>query len=187
MKGESLTEYIKSDLFRICGKINLKDFVNHFLFDNQFKVTFWFRVTSYLARNNHPILMPFLKFNYRRVCRRHALDIPYQTKIGKGLLIYHGFGIVINKNAVLGNNVTLSHEVTIGDEKGHSPVIGDKVLISPGAKIFGEVTIGENSIIGANSVVIHSVPVNSVSVGIPNRVLDKKNASQANRNYWERS
>jgi len=185
MKKESLREYIASDLFRNCGQITWKAFIIHLFYSRSFKITFWLRLTSYATKKNQRILRAIFKNKYRRICRHYCVDIPYTTSIGKGLLIYHGFGIVIHKHAIIGNNVTLSHEVTLGDEKGHSPVIHDKVLISPGAKIFGEVTIGTNSIIGANSVVIHNVPDNSVSVGIPNRILEKKNNSSINRNYWE--
>lgn len=183
-KTESLVEYIKSDLFRNCGELSWKKFFIFLIFSRSFKITFWLRMTSNASIRGNRILKGIFKLKYRRICRHYNIDIPYQTKIGKGLLIHHGFGIVINKRAILGNNVTLSHEVTIGDEKGHSPVVNDKVIISPGAKIFGKVIIGKNSVIGANAVVINNVPENSVSVGVPNRNFERKDTVGPNRNYW---
>jgi len=187
MQDNSLIESIKADLYRNCGELSLKEFFIHLFFSRSFKITFWLRLTAYASKKNCHLLKDILKYKYRKICRTYCVDIPYQTIIGKGLLIYHGFGIVINEKAILGNNITLSHDVTIGDEKGFSPIIQDKVIISPGAKIFGHITIGENAVIGANAVVNKDVPANSVSVGVPNHNLGRKNNDTSKRNYWEKN
>ena len=98
-----------------------------------------------------------------------------QATIGRGLYIGHGGSVFVGGKAILGENCNLSHEVTIGvggrgDARG-MPVIGDRVYVAAGAKIFGKVTIGNDVAIGANAVVTKSVPDHAVAVGIPARVI----------------
>ena len=103
-----------------------------------------------------------------------GIEIHPAAKIGKGLFIDHGMGVVIGETTVIGNNVTLYQGVTLGGtgkEKGkRHPNIGDNVVIGAGAKILGNITMGENSCVGANAVVIKDVPPNSTVVGVPGRV-----------------
>jgi serine O-acetyltransferase len=111
--------------------------------------------------------------------------IPLTVKIGFGCKINHGYGLVINSKTIIGNNVTLMHNLTFSDEKGKAPVIGDRVRFTPGAVIVGDVRIGNDSVIGANCVVTKDVPDNDIAVGVPNRNLGKKYIEQSNRYYWE--
>jgi serine O-acetyltransferase len=95
-----------------------------------------------------------------------GIEISRHARIGAGLYIAHAGGLVIAKNAVLGANCNLSHDVTIG-RSGHGesygvPVIGDDVYIAPGAKLFGKIRVGNNVKIGANAVVHRDVPDNAV-------------------------
>lgn len=95
-----------------------------------------------------------------------GIEISRHARIGAGLYIAHAGGLVIAKNAVLGENCNLSHDVTIG-RSGHGesygvPVIGDDVYIAPGAKLFGKIRVGDNVKIGANAVVHRDVPDNAV-------------------------
>lgn len=103
-----------------------------------------------------------------------GIEIHPGAQIGQGLFIDHGMGVVIGETSVVGNNVTLYQGVTLGGtgkEKGkRHPNIGDNVVIGTGAKILGNITIGENSYIGANAVVLKDVPVNSTVVGVPGRI-----------------
>ena len=85
----------------------------------------------------------------------------------------HAIGIVIGSGAVIGDNCKIYQQVTIGKEKGKFPIIGDNVTIYSGAKIIGDVKIGNNAIIGANAVVTRDVPDNCVAVGVPARVIKK--------------
>lgn len=98
-------------------------------------------------------------------------EIPAQCIIGKNLTLPHGGnGIVISKHAVIGDNVTIFHQVTLGIVRYGVVTkleIGNGVLIGAGAKILGEVSIGDNAKVGANAVVLKDVPANATAVGIP--------------------
>lgn len=99
--------------------------------------------------------------------------------MAKTFFIDHGNGVIIGETAVVGNNVTLYQGVTLGGTgKEHGkrhPTIGDNVMISAGAKIIGSFKVGENSKIGAGSVVIEEVPPNCTVVGVPGRVVKRNN------------
>ena len=108
-----------------------------------------------------------------------GIEIHPGATIGKGLFIDHGHGVVIGETAILGDNVTLYQGVTLGGTgKEHGkrhPTIGNNVMISAGAKVLGSFTVGDNSKIGAGSVVLHEVPPNSTVVGVPGRVVKRDN------------
>lgn len=115
-----------------------------------------------------------------------GIEIHPGAKIGKGLFIDHGMGVVIGETAEIGDNVTMYHGVTLGGTgnvqgKRH-PTIGNNVLIGAGAKVLGAITIGDNAKIGANAVVLHDIPENCTAVGIPAKVVknNKKNNKQFN-------
>jgi len=103
-----------------------------------------------------------------------GIEIHPGAQIGQGFFIDHGMGVVIGETAVIGDNVLLYQGVTLGGtglEKGkRHPTIGNNVVIGTGAKVLGNITIGDNSYIGANAVVIKDVPPNSTVVGVPGRV-----------------
>ena len=103
-----------------------------------------------------------------------GIEIHPAAKLGPGLFIDHGMGVVIGETAEVGENVTLLQGVTLGGtslkrEKRH-PTLGNNVVVGAGAKIIGGFTIGDGSRIGAGSVVVREVPTNSVVVGVPGRV-----------------
>ncbi|BAD42102.1 serine O-acetyltransferase [Symbiobacterium thermophilum IAM 14863] len=103
------------------------------------------------------------------------IEIHPGAKIGEGVFIDHGCGVVIGETAEVGNNVTIYQGVTLGGtgkEKGkRHPTIGDNVVIGTGARILGSFTVGANSRIGAGAVVLREVPPNSTVVGNPGRVV----------------
>jgi serine O-acetyltransferase len=103
-----------------------------------------------------------------------GIEIHPGAIIGRELFIDHGMGVVIGETAVIGDNVTLYQGVTLGGtgkERGkRHPTIGNNVVIGAGAKILGNIKIGDNSYIGANAVVIKDVPDNSTVVGVPGRI-----------------
>ena len=103
-----------------------------------------------------------------------GIEIHPGAAIGKGLFIDHGMGVVIGETSVVGDNVTIFQGVTLGGtgkERGkRHPNIGDNVVLGTGAKILGNITVGDNSYIGANAVVIKDVPHNSTVVGVPGRI-----------------
>jgi serine O-acetyltransferase len=104
-----------------------------------------------------------------------GIEIHPGAVIGKAFFIDHGMGVVIGETSEIGDNVTLFHGVTLGGtawQKGkRHPTIGNNVVIGTGAKVLGPVKIGDNTRIGANSVVISEIPPNSIVVGIPGKVV----------------
>lgn len=100
-----------------------------------------------------------------------GIEIHPGAKIGKGLFIDHGMGVVIGETAEIGDNVTIYHQVTLGgtgkDKGKRHPTIGNNVVIGTGAKVLGPITIGDNTKIGANSVVLKDMDEGATAVGIP--------------------
>ncbi len=113
-----------------------------------------------------------------------GIEIHPAARLGPGLFIDHGMGVVIGETTEVGENVTIYQGVTLGgtslERKKRHPTIGDNVVIGAGAKILGPFTVGDNSKIGSSSVVVNEVPPNSVVVGVPGRVIyrDGKKVSQ---------
>ncbi|WP_417883268.1 serine O-acetyltransferase [Vibrio rumoiensis] len=109
-----------------------------------------------------------------------GLDISPKTVIGEGLVLFHPQNIVINSDSVLGRNVMLKHNVTIGNKldpvtgKHVSPTIGSNVELSPGVIIIGKVHIGDNSVIGAGGIVVKDIAANSIAVGNPAKVIKER-------------
>ena len=106
-----------------------------------------------------------------------GVEIPASVIIGRGLIIHHGRGLVLNSNVLIGENVTLKHNTTIGNKQNldgkdlGSPTIENNVIVGPHSIIIGKITIGENSIIGAGSVVIKDVEPNSIVAGNPAKLI----------------
>lgn len=107
------------------------------------------------------------------------LELPAATKIGKGLIIDHGFAIVINKHAIIGDDCRLRHCVTIGCKlnldgtQGPSPKIGHRVEVGAGAIIIGDINVGDDAVIGAGAVVTKDVPSGAVVVGNPAYIINR--------------
>ena len=129
----------------------------------------------------------FLKKHYYRArrisqktARQTGIEIHPGAQIGEGLFIDHGHGVVIGETAIIGDNVTLYQGVTLGGtgkEQGkRHPTLGDNVMVSAGAKVLGSFKIGENSKIGAGSVVLKEVPANCTVVGVPGRIVKQDGA-----------
>lgn len=99
------------------------------------------------------------------------IELFYSADIGKGFKINHGVGTVIGARCKIGDNCIIHQNCTIGDRKGGRPTIGNNVIIYAGAMILGDILIGNNCIIGANSVVTRSCPPNSILVGTPAKIV----------------
>jgi serine O-acetyltransferase len=112
-----------------------------------------------------------------------GVEIHPGAKLGDGFFIDHGMGVVIGETAEIGADVTIYHGVTLGGtslNKGkRHPTIGDRVVIGAGAKILGAIEIGADSRIGANAVVVRSVPSNSVVVGVPGQIVRRSHLHTA--------
>ncbi len=119
----------------------------------------------------------FARWISQKATRKTGIEIHPGAQIGKGLFIDHGLGVVIGETAIIGDNVTIYQGVTLGGTgKEHGkrhPTIGNNVMISAGAKVLGSFTVGDDSKIGAGSVVLREVPPNSTVVGIPGRIVKR--------------
>jgi len=118
-----------------------------------------------------------------------GIEIHPGAKIGSGLFIDHGMGVVIGETSIIGDNVTLFQGVTLGGtgkEKGkRHPTLGNDVVVGAGAKVLGNITLGDHVSVGANAVVLADVPANCTVVGVPGRVARRegKKVSGANIDY----
>ena len=132
------------------------------------------RITHWLWLHNFKFLGRWLSQVARNLT---GVEIHPGAAIGPGFFVDHGMGVVIGETAEIGTDVTLYHGVTLGGtslEKGkRHPTIGDRVVIGAGAKVLGAITIGDDSRIGANAVVVKSVPANSVVVGVPGQIVKR--------------
>ncbi|MBN7572898.1 MULTISPECIES: serine O-acetyltransferase EpsC [Clostridium] len=112
-----------------------------------------------------------------------GIEIHPGAKIGKGLFIDHGMGVVIGETAEVGDNVTLYHGVTLGgtgkDVGKRHPTIEDDVLIGTGAKVLGPITVGKGAKIGANAVVVKNVPASATAIGVQAKNIVRNSASAA--------
>lgn len=141
-----------------------------------FKAIMRYRVAHKLYLKKHYFLARWVS---QRAVRKTGIEIHPGATIGKGLFIDHGSGVIIGETAELGDNVTLYQGVTLGGtgkEQGkRHPTLKDNVMVSAGAKVLGSFTIGENSKIGAGSVVLKEVPPNCTVVGVPGRIVKRDN------------
>ncbi len=141
-----------------------------------FKAILRHRVAHWLYEHKHYFLA---RWYSQKTVRKTGIEIHPGATIGKGLFIDHGNGVIIGETTIIGDNVTLYQGVTLGGtgkEQGkRHPTIGNNVMISAGAKVLGSFTVGENSKIGAGSVVLSEVPPNCTVVGVPGRVVKRDN------------
>lgn len=163
---------IKADLERYLflhkmgGASSKKALIMTLLFERGFKFTFWWRLAGVKS-----ILKPLVWFCYRHYSSKYGIQINTSTRIGGGLYIGHGMGVVINPTAIIGKKFTISQFCTIGSNKGKAAVIGDNVYVAPNVCIVENVHIGNNSSVGAGSVVIHNIPQNVVVAGCPAKII----------------
>ena len=176
-----LIKYIKEEIEIVRDRDPaIKSNLEVFLYPS-FKAVIRYRIAHKLFVRKHYFLARWIS---QRTARKTGIEIHPGATIGKGLFIDHGHGVVIGETAIVGDNVTLYQGVTLGGtgkEKGkRHPTIGNNVMISTGAKILGSFTVGENSKIGAGSVVLNEVPPNSTVVGVPGRIVKRDNLKLPN-------
>ncbi len=143
-----------------------------------FKAMMYYRLAHKQYLKGHYFLARLIS---QKGVRKTGIEIHPGATIGKGFFIDHGTGVVIGETAEIGDNVTLYQGVTLGGTgKEHGkrhPTVGNNVMISTGAKVLGSFKIGDNSKIGAGSVVLEEVPPGSTVVGVPGRVVKSVNDS----------
>lgn len=141
-----------------------------------FKAMMYYRLAHKQYLKGHYFLARLIS---QKGVRKTGIEIHPGATIGKGFFIDHGSGVVIGETAEIGDNVTLYQGVTLGGTgKEHGkrhPTVGNNVMISTGAKVLGSFKIGDNSKIGAGSVVLEEVPPGSTVVGVPGRVVKSVN------------
>ena len=171
---------IQSDYYRIEGKIcSLWHIYKASRYNNAVWVLLLFRLCQY-----HGLLSPLFIRLYLRTCMKYNIFLPNTTKVGYGFYIGHGFGLVVNGTAIIGNNVNLSQFSTIGSNRDIAAYIGDNVYVGPSVCIVENVYIGSCANIGAGAVVVKDVPQNATVAGVPAVIVRENNRKSANNNPY---
>lgn len=168
-----MKEAVRVELFN-GGEIRLLRLIYKLLTNIPSRFIFLLRLGSFLYERNVTFFPGFIS---RYLSHKYGCFISLNAEIGLGLKVPHPNGIVIGENVQIGDNCTIYQQVTIGgkaigDAKvGNYPRIEGNIVIFAGAKLVGRITVGEHSVVGANSVVISDVPPCSVVAGIPARII----------------
>jgi serine O-acetyltransferase len=153
-------------------------FLQPVLFFKGFQAVQAYRVANWLWREGRHDMAYFLQMRCSEV---FGVDIHPAARIGRGIMIDHAHSIVIGETAVVGNNVSMLHSVTLGgtgkEDGDRHPKIGDGVLIGAGAKVLGNIRVGQCSRIAAGSVVLHEVPAKTTVAGVPAKVVGEAGCS----------
>lgn len=179
---KTLKRYIQADLYRYTTNISLRSFLRSW-FTPGFRFTFWLRVCQFHNRNFKGLFFFISFLILRHYQQKYGLIIHYTTSIGPGLYIGHWGGVIINPQCKIGNNVNLSPGVLLGQDynKGSKefayPVVGDRVFLANSAKVIGNVTIGNDAVVGINSVLLKDIDDNAVAVGAPAEIISHKGSS----------
>ncbi|ETX16174.1 serine O-acetyltransferase [Roseivivax halodurans JCM 10272] len=154
-------------------------FLQPMLFFKGFQAVQSYRVANWLYRQGRKDLAYFLQMRCSEV---FGVDIHPAARIGRGIMIDHAHSIVIGETAVVGDNVSMLHSVTLGgtgkEEEDRHPKIGDGVLIGAGAKVLGNIRIGNCSRIAAGSVVLSEVPPCKTVAGVPAKIVGEAGCAQ---------
>ena len=149
------------------------------LFFKGFQAIQAFRIGNWLWRQGRKDMAYFIQM---RVSEVFGIDIHPAAKMGQGIMIDHAHSIVIGETAVVGNNVSMLHSVTLGgtgkEKEDRHPKIGDGVLIGAGAKVLGNIRVGNCSRIAAGSVVLQDIPPRKTVAGVPARVVGEAGCNQ---------
>lgn len=181
---KEIITYIRSDYHRYFGggvNISLYKIIFEALTarNHRFAYSFWLR----LCMKKNPFYV-IARLKHYRLSRLYGMQIPRTAKIGYGLYIGHGVGIIINPGTVIGNNCNISQFLNIGSQK-HSPAtIGDNVWIGPHVCIVEDVKIGDNATIGAGAVVTHDIPAGVTAAGVPAKVISNRSHPEYVNNRW---
>jgi serine O-acetyltransferase len=154
-------------------------YVQAFLFFKGFHALQSYRVAHFLWTHGRK---PVALFIQNRMSDLFAVDIHPAAQLGRGIMIDHATGVVIGETAVVGDDVSMLHGVTLGgtgkENEDRHPKIGRGVLLSVGAKVLGNIEIGEYSRVGAGSVVLKPVPPHTTVAGVPARVIGKAGSAR---------
>ena len=172
---------IYSDFYRFSGsRVNLLKLFFYTFSNSAWSYVFWLRLTSY----KNGWFWPFARFILYLLAEHTHVHISYKCRIGYGLYIGHGIDMIVNPNAIIGNNVNLSQFLNIGSNSVNSAIIGNNVYIGPHVCIVGPVYIGSNVTIGAGSVVVKDIPQMATAVGNPCKPVNFDNPRKCIGNLW---
>ncbi|MDX8349668.1 serine O-acetyltransferase [Cognatiyoonia sp. IB215446] len=180
MADPSLAAAARADLVAIYDRDPAcHRFMQPILFFKGFQAVQSYRLGHWLWQNGRRDLAYFVQM---RVSEMFGVDIHPAAKIGKGIMIDHAHSVVVGETAVVGDNVSMLHSVTLGgtgkEDDDRHPKIGDGVLIGAGAKVLGNIKVGHCSRIAAGSVVLEEVPPMKTVAGVPARIVGEAGCSQ---------
>lgn len=178
--SDELHEIIRKDILAVCKRDPAcKCPATPVLYFKGFHALQCYRIAHYLWLHNRKNLALFFQ---NRISQQFGADIHPAAKLGKGIMLDHATGIVIGETATVGNNVAIMQSVTLGgtgkEHEDRHPKVGEGVLISAGAKILGNITIGDGAKIGAGSVVLHPVAPHTTVCGVPAKPIGKPAADR---------
>ena len=171
----ALSQAVRADLQAIRDRDSAcDDFCTPFLYFKGFHALEAYRVAHRLWQQGRESMALFMQ---NRISGVFAVDIHPAARLGHGIMLDHATGVVIGATAVVGNDVSIMQSVTLGgtgkEDGDRHPKVGNGVLISCGAKILGNIRIGDGAMIGAGSVVLQEVPPHTTVAGVPARVIGK--------------
>lgn len=179
----NIISLLSSDMYRYSGERRWYFIPISYFKYKGFRFTFWMRLA--FASRKIPILRIFPKIFFSFYKLLYNTDLPYNMKIGKGFSIYHVFGTAAHESVVIGDNVTICHNVTLGRRNDKFPIIGNRVYIGPGVTIIGDVYIGDDVLIAPNALVLDDIPNGSIVMGNPAKIISNKGSSQYILNLYE--
>jgi serine O-acetyltransferase len=160
-------------------KVKYKDSFNFFtalkyyFFDLSFRVVVLYRLQYYFGKKNKLLKILSLCIKNNSI-KKYGFEVGITTKIGGGFLVHHINGVVLGEGVKIGNNFNLFQQVTIGQKNNEYPILGDRVTVYPGSILIGKIEIGDDVLIGANSVVLKNVPMGEKVAGIPANSISVK-------------
>ena len=181
-----MNKQFKYDYYRMTGnkyKLSVSSVIE-MVFKNNLKYV-W--VIRKLQTSSCKPIKPILEIYRHHLSKKHGIDIHSNTQIGKGFAMFHAYGITINPQAVIGENVNISKGATIGltprgKYKG-CPVIGNRVYIGINSTLVGNIKIGNNVLIAPNAFVNRDVPNNSIVIGNPATIIPNDKATEGYINF----
>ena len=180
MTRKEYKELLRKDYLRHSDNPSILNRIKVYLTKPGYVWCHWYRKLCY--QRSHILLKPLsviTRLYYRHICIKYGYDIPSHVKeIGGGFLIAHFPNVSIHKDCIIGENVTIRQGCSIAVSNGKTPVIGNNVDIGISAIIMGDIKVGDNAVIGANSLVCHDVDKNTVVVGNPAKKIRNRRKNE---------